>query len=500
MNEYTNLVDTPEARRLLGTEWNTLPEPDMLPLFPVHLLPSPGREMVEAVSESLQVDVGMAACFLLGVVSTCLLGRVCVKVKKDYTEPIQLMIIVAANPSERKTSVMTEMSRPLLSFIRVENDKRKPEIDRQHARMAMLQKQREQAERKGYEGDLMGIVEKIAVAENNAVKYLQEPLTDQTPEALCAFMARNDGCASILSDEGGFFNILTGAYSNNVNLDIVLKGYSGGDVAVERVGRQPVRIKSASLAITLALQPFLLTQFLSDDTMIGRGLCARFLYAVPPSRVGERNVRAEPVQEIVRIGYQSRMMDLAKLQLEIGTRELYLSSEAQEAYFIWAQEVENYCAPGRKLDGLAGGWGGKLVGNTVRIAGIVKMMNDPDTRKPITVEQFSNAVEIAKYFMAHTLAASGRDRKISNEASEVLDAIRYLGQPSFKPSEMRQKMKKRKRFEAFGAVDNAMLELENAGYIRHGARPPWNGVGREPELLYDVHPDLLHKIVEEIVI
>jgi hypothetical protein len=72
----------------------------------------------------------------------------------------------------------------------------------------------------------------------------------------------------------------------------------------------------------------------------------------------------------------------------------------------------------------------------------------------------------------------------------VLEEIKRQRQEAFKPSAMRQKLRFRTCFKADGVVDAAMLELEEAGYIRHGAMPAWNGIGRPPEALYEVHPDL----------
>lgn len=491
MSEYAVLVDMPEARLLMGTEWEALPKPGALPAFPLHTLTSPCREMVEAVALSLQVDPGMAACFLLAVASAALLGRVSIRVYGDYCEYIQLQIAICANPSERKSAVISYMDAPLREYIQEENKRRKPEVERQAATLNMLRRQWEGASRKGHESELMQLTDEISTAEANAVKYIELLLTDTTPEALGAFMARNGGCAAILSGEGGIINVLAGAYSEQINMDVILKGYSGEPVAVERIGRAPVRIDRAALTIGIAVQPQLLNQFLRNDVLRGRGLHARFLYALPPSMVGRRVVRdAVPVQETVKLAYACRIRELAKLQSASASHELTLSPGALDAYYTWAQEVENQSGPGGLLDGMSDGWGGKLAGNTVRIAGILKMLDKPDPSTQIQVHHVEAAIMIARYFMSHVLAATGRDTGLSCEAAEVLDEIKRQRQEAFKPSYMRQKLRFRARFKAGGAVDGALLELEDAGYIRHGAMPPWNGIGRPPEALYEVHPDL----------
>jgi replicative DNA helicase len=491
LSEYAALVDMPEARQLMGTQWKALPKPEALPAFPLHTVASPCREMVEAVAMSLQVDPGMAACFLLAVASAAMLGRVSIRVYGDYYEYIQLQIAICANPSERKSAVISYMDAPLREYIQEENKRRKPDIDRQAARLNMLRKQWEGAARKGHESDLMQLTDEISAAEANAANYIELLLTDTTPEALGAFMARNLGCAAILSGEGGIINVLAGAYSEQVNMDVILKGYSGEPVAVERIGRAPVRIERAALTIGIAVQPQLLSQFLSNEVLRGRGLHARFLYAMPSSMVGRRVVRdAVSVPETVKLAYACRIRELAKLQSARSVYELTLSSGALDAYYTWAQEVENQSGPGGLLDGVADGWGGKLAGNTVRIAGVLKMLENPDPAIQIQTHHMASAIEIARYFMAHTLTATGRNMGMTHEAAEVLEEIKRQRQEAFKPSSVRQKLRFRSRFKADGAVDFALLELEKTGYIRHGAMPAWNGIGRPPEALYEAHPDL----------
>jgi hypothetical protein len=472
LSEYAALVDMPEARQLMGTEWRALPKPEALPAFPLHALASPCREMVEAVALSLQVDPGMAACFLLAVASAALLGRVSIRVYGDYCEYIQLQIAICANPSERKSSVISYMIAPLHDYIQEENTKRKPDVARQAARLNMLRKQWEGAARKGHESDLLQLTDDISAAEASAAHYIELLLTDTTPEALGAFMARNGGCAAILSGEGGIINILAGAYSDQVNLDVILKGYSGEPVAVERIGRAPVRIDRAALTIGIAVQPQLLSQFLNNDVLRGRGLHARFLYVLPPSMVGHRVVRdAVSVPDTVKLAYAYRIRELAKLQSASVAHELTLSPGALDAYYTWAQEVENQSGPGGLLDNVADGWGGKLAGYTVRIAGVLKMLENPDPAMQIQAQHIASAVETARFFMAHTLAATGRNTGLSHEAAEVLEEIKRQRQEVFKPSAMRQKLRFRTCFKADGVVDGAMLELEEAGYIRHGACP-----------------------------
>ena len=148
------------------------------------------------------------------------------------------------------------------------------------------------------------------------VNEFQLYLTDATPEALGRNMAKQGGRIGIVSAKGAFLGILAGTYSERVNLDIVLQGYSGESVYVERIGRDRVCIPNANVSITLAVQPGVLDEFMKNQTFDDRGVAARFLYAHPKSMVGNRQIRNVPaIPDLVRMEYHRLMTALCSLQL-----------------------------------------------------------------------------------------------------------------------------------------------------------------------------------------
>lgn len=62
-------------------------------------------------------------------------------------------------------------------------------------------------------------------------------MDDVTTEKLTQVLSDNDGRAAIISTEGGIFDTLAGIYTKNVNIDVMLKGYSGDPIKVDRIGR-----------------------------------------------------------------------------------------------------------------------------------------------------------------------------------------------------------------------------------------------------------------------
>jgi len=79
-------------------------------------------------------------------------------------------------------------------------------------------------------------------------------VNDATPEALADHVMEQDNRMAVISDEGGFFEVISGLYNGGkANNDIVLKGYDGGDVRIERKDRS-VRLRPY-LTLALVAQP-----------------------------------------------------------------------------------------------------------------------------------------------------------------------------------------------------------------------------------------------------
>lgn len=132
------------------------------------------------------------------------------------------------------------------------------------------------------------------VAELEALPVVVAPrlvADDITPEKVAVLMAQHGERIALLSAEGGVFGIMAGRYQPNSspNLDVFLKAHSGDRLTVDRIGRSPVRLEKPALTIGLAVQPDVIRRLADTPEFRGRGLLARFLYALPDSLVGSRD-------------------------------------------------------------------------------------------------------------------------------------------------------------------------------------------------------------------
>lgn len=498
--KYEALLGTDSAQKLIALEntaqapdsppaWEPLREKEQPPAFPLTSFPTYLQEYVKALSTALQAPLDMVCCAVLGSLSVASLGA-SVQVKEDHIEPMQLYICISMKPSEGKSPVFRQVTKAAREWIRHENDIRRVQVAQYNSDRRRLEKQLASAEAKDDAERAAQVVAELERLEE--VMLYEPPITDTTPEALGKAMMRNGGKASVVSAEGGITDVLMGSYSEKPNMDVILQGYSGEAVSVERIGRESIKMDHACCAMLLAVQPQVLEAMLGNDVLLARGLCARFLYCVPPSMLGKRNMRAAvPVPQSVASAYETTIVNLTALSCRQEHQVLSFSAECKEAYFNWHAEVESQIQTGGKWDGIANGWGGKLVGNTVRIAGLLHLAEDARGGSPISVAQFDAAIQIARYFLAQAIAATGQDEGLAPATRDVLEAILKQGQSPFSPYALRQMLKSRKRFRQGVAVDKELHTLQQAGFLRLRLPSERKSVGRPPEALYEVHPELL---------
>ena len=132
------------------------------------------------------------------------------------------------------------------------------------------------------------------------------------PEALAGLLAAY-GRIALLSPEGDVFDQMAGRYNQSAgpNLGVYLKGHAGDLLKVDRRGRPPEYVERPCLTIGLAVQPEVLQGLAGRPGFGGRGLLARFLYSLPQSLVGRREVGAPPVPQAMADRYAVELQALA---------------------------------------------------------------------------------------------------------------------------------------------------------------------------------------------
>ena len=409
------------------------PQSGALPHFPVDDLPRAVRDYVRAAAEQTQTAPDMAAVIGLGVLAVCLQGKLRIEGRPGYTEPLSLYVVVTAPPGERKSGVMRAMTGPLYEYERAYNE-----------------------------------------AHPEAFSPARFFADDCSSEALARLMAQNGGVLSVISTEGGIFDILGGRYSAKANLDIWLKGHCGDMIYVDRIGREAESIPRPTLSAILTIQPSVLSEIMENTTMTGRGLIARFLYATPESAIGARKFRSEPVPPAVQQAYHDLIFRLMAVPMPDEPRNMTLTEEALEVISDHFDEHERWLAGEGQV---IADWAGKYIGAVLRIAGLLHAA-EADPAEPVPADTMRRAIRIGRYFLAHAgyaYSVMGSDQNM-RKAKFVLAKLEALGQPETSRRDLFRLCRGKFFRKAEDLVPTLEL-LEEHGYLKQ-LQPERKGNGR----------------------
>ena len=154
-----------------------------------------------------------------------------------------------------------------------------------------------------------------------------------------------------------------------------------------------------ALSAILSIQPSVLDEIMSNTTMTGRGLIARFLYASPPSRIGSRVFRTQPIPPEITAAYRSLIFRLMALPIAGDAQTVYLSEKAFDLMADYFQEHEKFLVgEGQAISD----WASKYIGAVLRIAGLLHCADMEDDKAEVTSSTMSKAIQIGKYFLAHS--------------------------------------------------------------------------------------------------
>jgi hypothetical protein len=443
----------------------------------------------------------MAGSLALSVLATAAGGRSVVQVRGRWREPTNLFVVVALPPANRKSAVFSAMTGPLYEAEKSLAESATGAIVEADLTRKMAQEAAEKATAKAAGAD--GPERNALIAEAIGLAQDAEELTvpakprlladDSTPETVTTLMAEQGGRLSVMSAEGGIFDIIAGRYSGTPNMEVFLKGHAGDRLRVDRRNREEF-MEAPALTMGLAVQPTVLEDIGKNRGFDGRGLLARFLYSMPESLVGFRKINATPVPDDVAARYERNVIALT-LSLAGWTDPavLQLTEGANEALVKYEKRIEPQLRiKGGKL-GHIGKWAGKLVGTTARIAGLLHLAAhlQDGYGKPIDEATMAAAIEIGGYFADHALTVfdlMGADAAQAR-ARSLLDVLASNGWETVTRRDLFAKVS-RSEFPTIAEMEPAVALLEEHGYLRSHTPPRTGKRGRPPAPRYLIHPQL----------
>ena len=477
-----------------------------LPAFPTGALPVWLRSFVEAEATATQTPVDLAGMLALSVIAACCAKKVAVCIREGYVEPVNLFTATALSSGNRKTAVFGTVTKPVEDHERSEAQRTSAEISRQRAErqikasiLRRLQEQAAGAKAKDQERFTQEAAALAAELETTSTASPTRYIADDcTPERLATLLREQGGRIAVMSAEGDVFDLMAGRYSMKGmgNFGVFLKGHAGDALRVDRVGRSEF-VKAPAITIGLAVQPDVICGLAERPDFRGRGLLARFLYALPVTLLGRRDPDAPPVPDHVRAAYYANVIALLNISFgtdengDPGPRLLRLGPEGQASMRDFEKWLEPQLSEFGELGGMTD-WAGKLVGAVGRIAGNLHMALFADTSAawdvPISQETVANAIRIGRYLIPHAkaaFAAMGADAAVEH-AKTILRWINHQNVRHFTKRDVHQAL--RARFRRVEELDAPLALLLSHEYIRKPPEPTNAGPGRKPSPMFEVNP------------
>ena len=353
------------------------------PDIPACILPGVFAEHADAVAASTQTPPALATMFSVAVLATVLQGRIEVSpFNDDYREPLALWTCTCYPVGGRKTAVFNACASPLQRWEKLAGDRARPEIARRFAAREVATKRIERLKQDAAREDDPNRREAI----QNEIQREKEQMPDEmkaprifttnaTPERTEGLLAEQDGKLGILSDESDtFLNLSGGLRGGMASLDVVLKGHAGSAIRVDRQGRE-AHLDRPALSMGLIVQPESFQELAAGRRLRATGVLARYLYAVPRSNIGTRNVRSRvPVPRGIAEAYHQAVMALLEGYEERGRepRVLAFTPEALEPWLAFAENVEKHQGEGGRFEAICD-WTSKLPGHAARLAAIFQL-------------------------------------------------------------------------------------------------------------------------------
>lgn len=484
-----------------GSNWPDpiLPGQVPVPEIPVDVLPTWVKDMAMAVAESTQTPPAMAVMLSLSVLATCLHRRFEVAPwgeDDDYTEPLSLWTLTTQPSGSRKTAVIGALAGPLVHWEKLERDRLRKEIAHSKAARLVAKKRIEKLTKDAVNAEDDKARERfrkeIEDEENNMPAEILAPRLftgDITPERLQALMVDHGERMALLSDEAGIFMIMSGMYSGgNANLDVFLQGHAGSPMRVDRADRC-AHLDKPALSFGLALQPGVLAEVASSRRFRDSGLLARFLFAMPQSNVGKRDVRCRSsIPNFVKQEYERRLHGLLECRGQVVSkpRVIGMTDPAREHWLDFAAEIEAQQGERGGLESIAD-WSSKLPGAVARIAALIELADVGPTAESISLDATGKAVRLCRLLIPHAHAAFGLlgADATDTDASAVVKWARDGGHLSFKKSECQKAMEG--RFRTVARLDKAIERLELGDVVKVEKVPNRNA---RPTTMIRMNPKL----------
>ncbi len=335
--------------------------------YPIDALPELIRAAVMEVQSFVKAPIALVASSALSAVATAAQAHVDVRRADSLKGPSSLFMLAIAESGERKSSCDAYFVQAIREWEKAEAIRLEPEMQAYRAAMATWEAKREglllaiKGCAKDGRSSVPAEVDLAAMERCKPVapRIPQILKTDNTPEALAWFLAKQWPVAAVLSSEAGLVLGAHGMGRETIvrNLALLNLLWDGGDLRVERRSSESFAVRGARLTMGLQVQEAALRAFYKGSKGLARGtgFFARFLFSWPPSTQGTRSFAEPPVGWPALSKFNDRitaLLDRPVLLQDDGTLApavLDLSDDARATWVACHDGIEEELRGGGEL-------------------------------------------------------------------------------------------------------------------------------------------------------
>ncbi len=461
-------TETPDPLALIGSRAPTYPT-DALAVIPN------AAEWVAETARACHVAEALTATYLLGAVSVAVGGRFDVATSEAHavSHPITgtLYVVGVASPGEGKSRALHLATRDISDLRDAWEGEHAADLAQYATLRALLAS--EAATGDGFAAQRL--------AEHDATRPVP-PFTvysDLTPEALQ--QATAEGPVAVITAEMAemIAPLLGGGKGSAPRFGVVTSAWSGEEYHVRRATQAARRSRRPRVVIVGGIQPTVLGSLLADHAAIqGQGLLGRVLLASSPARLGERDMRAAPMDPAMRYVVANILQSAMRAAEDVDPVKgavCILSADALAVHIAWsADDIEPRRHPTGDLGGVPD-FTARLEEHALRIAVTLHAAQGRGVADRITTDTITAAQRLAEHYAAERIAlnVTGDDPR-----TVVADAIAVLGWRERNPTAgaitAREVLQSglRRQVPTGSRITAALRRLERAGYAHeHGDGP-----------------------------
>lgn len=422
----------------------TFPRPAPLPdfsvgspeSFPAAALPTLLRSVAEDMARTYQTPLCLPAMATLAVLSGAVGRSVVVRGGfKDKDTRLNLYVIAAAERGTGKGNTGELLARPIAERSKLLRERQLEEAAARRGEVGILKKEIAKLESQG--ASAIG-PERHQIEETLASRHLRVEELEREAKKQCTLMVsdcpsealgralddNNETLFSFSSEAGAALKVALGKYTDGKgDFDLLLSGYSGDSVRVDRITRQSLELVSPCLSLFWMVQGVVLRELCGNPEAVERGLTARpLIFETGAERQLDDRSNNAMTTGPEWLNFINGVLDRRMVQRE-EPEIIHATPEARAIFSDFADEsVMLGRGPFADVDGELTRWRE----NAIKVAGLFAVADGSDV---LTDDHAKRGCALVRWagFSYLSILSAGRSERQKDDLDRLLEILKARG-------------------------------------------------------------------------